>query len=400
MKIKINLGIKQKDKKEKGNEEVILERRKGNGADACNRNMRMMHQPEDRIEQAIYEGESIRRERVMKSPMKKRNRPTDIIRFHEFVEGSTRSEQRRREGYHTHAKEMETFIPVEPEKELEEETEKFRRKGANSQKIGIIQDEEIPEERKEKPPQRAKKKPKRVKDYHVLFTLMSVLAVASVYFAIKSKKGLEEESYAAFGNMDASANLQENAQSSVQEEVTEQDSSSSNKDTNPQETKQQTTKATTNKQSTTQNKSNTAATTPKVVPLSFAKPVNGEIQKIYSNDKVIYSKTLELWKTHEGIDMKADIGTIVKSMEKGTVEKVYSDSFYGMTVVIDHGQGYKSSYSNLDENVLVKEKQVIVKGAKLGKVGNTAIGEIKDDPHVHVSVMKDNVIIDPTSVMK
>lgn len=388
-----------KGKKEKENEEVILERRKGNGADVCSRHKKMVQQPEGRIEQAIYEGENIRRERGIKSPIQKRNRPTDIIRFHEFVEGSTRIEQRKREGYQVHTKANDTFIPVEPEKDLEEETEKFRRKGANAQKVGIIQ-EEIPEPKQEKPPKRSHKKPKRVKDYHVLFTLMSVLAVASVYFAIQSKKGLEEESYAAFGNMDASSKLQGNAQSSVQDEVTEQDSNASNKDTNPQETKQTTPNQTTNKQTDTKSKTNAVATAPKVVPLSFAKPVNGEIQKIYSNDKVIYSKTLELWKTHEGIDMKADIGTIVKSMEKGTVEKVYSDSFYGMTVVIDHGQGYKSSYSNLDENVLVKEKQVIVKGAKLGKVGNTAIGEIKDDPHLHVSVMKDNVIIDPTSVMK
>ena len=46
--------------------------------------------------------------------------------------------------------------------------------------------------------------------------------------------------------------------------------------------------------------------------LVFSAPLKGEIQKMYSTDKVIYSKTLEQWKTHDGIDISADEGTEVK----------------------------------------------------------------------------------------
>ena len=80
------------------------------------------------------------------------------------------------------------------------------------------------------------------------------------------------------------------------------------------------------------------------------------------------------------------------------MEKVYEDSFYGVTVVIDHGQGYKSSYSNLDSDVNVKVKETVTKGKVIGKISNTAIGEIKDDPHLHFTLIKDNQIVDPSYI--
>ena len=90
----------------------------------------------------------------------------------------------------------------------------------------------------------------------------------------------------------------------------------------------------------------------------------------------------------------------MKSIEKGTVEKIYEDSFYGFTVVIDHGQGYKSSYSNLDKSINIKEKQTISKGQIIGKIAKTSIGEIKDEPHLHFTLFKDNNNVDPTYIFK
>lgn len=137
-----------------------------------------------------------------------------------------------------------------------------------------------------------------------------------------------------------------------------------------------------------------------VEKLVFTKPLDSEISKIFSSDKVIYSKTLELWKTHDGIDIKGDIGSNVVSIEKGKIEKVYEDSFLGYTVVIDHGQGYKSSYSNLSENIPVKQGEIVIKGEVIGQISNTAIGEIKDESHLHFMLIKDGNIIDPTYIMK
>lgn len=237
------------------------------------------------------------------------------------------------------------------------------------------------------------------KNSFVLFFFMILLAGASLIFAYKNYDLSNEESYAVYSSID---DKEEATETNIEKkEGEEQNLNSNNNDTKQNEENIASKKTTTNtKKATTSSNNISNKQTTKVVPLNFAKPISGEILKIYSKDKVIYSKTLELWKTHDGIDIKADENTIVKSIEKGTVEKIYDDSFYGKTIVIDHGQGYKSSYSNLGDDIFVKEKQVITKLAKIGKVGKSAIGEIKDESHLHFTLIKNNEISDPTSIFK
>lgn len=128
--------------------------------------------------------------------------------------------------------------------------------------------------------------------------------------------------------------------------------------------------------------------------LVFSKPLNGEIQKMYSVDKVIYSKTLSQWKTHDGLDI---LGTSdVKAIERGVVEDIYNDSFYGTTIVIEHINGYRSQYSNLEENTYVNIGESVVKGQKIGKAGNTSVGEYLDEPHLHFMLFLNDKSINPT----
>ena len=136
-----------------------------------------------------------------------------------------------------------------------------------------------------------------------------------------------------------------------------------------------------------------------VEKLTFSTPLKGEIQKMYSIDKVIYSKTLAQWKTHDGVDIGAPLGTDVKAIEKGVIEKIYYDSFYGVVIEIEHINGYKSSYANLDESVYVKVGQSVIKGEKIGKVGNTSVGESLDDPHLHFRLYLNNNIVNPTYIL-
>lgn len=230
------------------------------------------------------------------------------------------------------------------------------------------------------------------KGYYVLLFGMLVLGTASVAITFKAYNLFAKEDYDFY---EQSSDNEENNVVSTISSIDENANEGRNLvNSNAAEAKKSETKSSSNTNITkTQNKVT-------VKPLTFSKPLNGQIQKPYSIDKVIYSKTLELWKTHDGIDISSQIGENVKSIEKGTVEKVYDDSFYGTTVVIDHGQGYKSSYSNLNSKVSVKEKQTVTKGQVIGKVSNTSIGEIKDEAHLHFTLFKDNNNVDPTYIFK
>ena len=113
--------------------------------------------------------------------------------------------------------------------------------------------------------------------------------------------------------------------------------------------------------------------------LSFSMPVEGEISKDYAKDSLVYSETLKEWVTHMGIDIKAEKTTVVKAAESGTIKSIKNDPRYGLTVVIDHGDGYQTIYSNLLTSEFVVEGEKVEKGQSIGTVGNTAVFEIADE---------------------
>lgn len=134
--------------------------------------------------------------------------------------------------------------------------------------------------------------------------------------------------------------------------------------------------------------------------LNFIKPVEGEIVKEYAKDNLIYSKTLKEWVTHMGIDIKADKTTVVKAAEAGTVKSIKNDPRYGLTIVIEHSNNMQTVYSNLLTSEFVIEGEKVEKGQSIGTVGNTAVFEIADEPHVHFEILKDSIPEDPSIYIK
>ena len=134
--------------------------------------------------------------------------------------------------------------------------------------------------------------------------------------------------------------------------------------------------------------------------LNFEKPVDGEIVKEYAKDNLVYSNTLQEWTTHLGIDIKADKTTVVKAAETGTVKTIKNDPRYGLTIVIEHENGYQTIYSNLLSSEFVVEGEKVEKGQSIGTVGNTAAFEIADEAHLHFEILKDSIQVDPNIYLK
>lgn len=136
------------------------------------------------------------------------------------------------------------------------------------------------------------------------------------------------------------------------------------------------------------------------VELKFERPVEGEVVRDFAVDNLIYSDTLQEWTTHTGIDIKAEKTTVVKSAEAGTVKTIKNDPRYGLTIIIEHANGFRTVYSNLLTSEFVVEGEKVEKGQSLGTVGNTAAFEIVDEPHLHFEIIKDNVQVDPNIYLK
>lgn len=133
---------------------------------------------------------------------------------------------------------------------------------------------------------------------------------------------------------------------------------------------------------------------------SFAKPVDGEIIKEYAKDNLVYSETLEEWTNHLGWDIKADKTTVVKSSAIGKVKSIKNDPRYGLSIIIEHQDGYETLYSNLLSTEFVTVGEEVKQGQSIGTVGNTAAFEIADTAHLHFEITKNGENVDPSTLVK
>ena len=105
------------------------------------------------------------------------------------------------------------------------------------------------------------------------------------------------------------------------------------------------------------------------------------------------------WRVHNGIDLAAEAGSRVIAASSGTVEEVRNDDLYGTTVVIDHGNGLKSIYSNLAGTPAVAKGDTVSAGSVIGSVGDTAEAEIGEVAHLHFEMTKDGAEVDPADYL-
>lgn len=129
--------------------------------------------------------------------------------------------------------------------------------------------------------------------------------------------------------------------------------------------------------------------------LVLERPVAGEIQKDHAPEELVYSETMQDWRTHEGVDLAAEEGAEVKAAADGVVEEVQSDGMMGAMVTISHPDGLRTVYANLQPESLPATGNQIRMGEVIGKVGQTATWEINDGPHLHFEVWEDGVCKDP-----
>lgn len=122
-------------------------------------------------------------------------------------------------------------------------------------------------------------------------------------------------------------------------------------------------------------------------------PVNGTILYRFGRDTLPSGGVIR-W---NGIGIGAALGTPVKVVEAGRVALVQRLSTYGLTVVVEHGNGYYSLYMQL-ESAAVEAGQSVDKGQVIGAVGgaNTDYG-----PHLHFEIRGENQIaLDPADWLR
>ncbi|MBQ9939435.1 MAG: M23 family metallopeptidase [Oscillospiraceae bacterium] len=132
---------------------------------------------------------------------------------------------------------------------------------------------------------------------------------------------------------------------------------------------------------------------------AFRLPLSGEIFNPFSDGELIKNETLNEWRTHDGIDIRAAIGSEIHAAAQGEITAVDKDTLWGNYIEIDHGNGYISYYYGLDDNISVKAGDKVMGGDTIGLVGESNSAELAMDAHLHFAIKHNGSWVDPVETI-
>ncbi len=133
----------------------------------------------------------------------------------------------------------------------------------------------------------------------------------------------------------------------------------------------------------------------------IALPVNGNLTKGHDSSLQVWSDTMGDYRIHLGIDIAAAENAPVYAVADGKVSKIWDDALMGRCVAIEHEGDVYTIYKNLSETMAagITTGAEVQCGQQIGHVGETAISELADEPHVHLEMTVGGLAVDPVDYM-
>ena len=131
----------------------------------------------------------------------------------------------------------------------------------------------------------------------------------------------------------------------------------------------------------------------------FILPVeNTEILKGFSPEVLLFSETMQDWRTHSGVDFSADAGCEIHSVGNGRVSKVISDPQRGYTIEVDYGT-FTGRYCAISQENAVGIDTELHTGDVIGTLADLPL-ESADPPHLHFEALQNGVSVDPMDFLE
>jgi murein DD-endopeptidase MepM/ murein hydrolase activator NlpD len=125
----------------------------------------------------------------------------------------------------------------------------------------------------------------------------------------------------------------------------------------------------------------------------FIWPVRGYITSYYGYRSSPFTGIRQF---HSGLDIGVPMGTPIRAAMSGRVTSVGFDKSYGNFVVISHHAGYRTLYAHMSV-IRTNSGDYVGTGDRIGDAGSTGVST---GPHLHFTVYKNGVTIDPRSLLK
>ncbi len=126
-------------------------------------------------------------------------------------------------------------------------------------------------------------------------------------------------------------------------------------------------------------------------------PAQGVLAKGHDSTIQVWSETMGDYRVHLGIDITTAENAPVYAAADGVVSRVWDDALMGRCVAISHDGDIFTIYKNLAENLAsgITTGAEVKCGQQIGNVGETAIAELADEPHVHFEMTVNGLAVDP-----
>ena len=133
-------------------------------------------------------------------------------------------------------------------------------------------------------------------------------------------------------------------------------------------------------------------------PPELALPVSaGSITKRHSVDTQVFSQTMNDYRVHLGVDIATEASAPVCAVADGTVAQLWEDPMMGWCVALTHTGDAVTVYKNLAADFAegIEVGASVRSGQLLGCVGDTAMLEIAEEPHLHMEMTVAGLQVDP-----
>lgn len=132
--------------------------------------------------------------------------------------------------------------------------------------------------------------------------------------------------------------------------------------------------------------------------LSLELPVSKSvIGKGYDSTIQVYSATTGDYRIHLGVDMTTEAAAPVYAAADGVISRIWDDPRMGKCLAISHSGDCYTIYKNLGtefpDDITVGTE--VKAGQQIGMVGESAMIELAEEPHLHLEMTVKGLSVDP-----
>ena len=139
-----------------------------------------------------------------------------------------------------------------------------------------------------------------------------------------------------------------------------------------------------------------SSTTGSKIP-SFILPVSGNLTSKHDPTMQVFSPTMQDYRVHLGIDLATNENAPVYAAADGKISKIWVDTLMGYCIAIQHSGDCVTIYKNLAETLPegIAEGVSVRSGQLIATVGESAMVEVADEPHLHFEMTVGELAVDP-----